>query len=373
MPFAHPGSAITTVIRELVRVYPGRSTVVLSHNREVSIESADTISVDFTEFAPKEWFSRNEMMRDHVLGFLGLQRPAYGRIQLPAIRALQSHDPDVIFIHEGHYACSSLPEWRRHFPRKKLFLYVHTHLARAYTRRELVRLLSPLDGIICVSDYVANQIRKRLGSFANRMRIETVVNGVDCERFSPPSTPPPAHEVLFVGQTSPHKGIDLGIAALPLLKHPVHLRVVGSPVHGVSEELSPFELQLREATKEATESGSTVSFEPYKANSEVPTTYREAGIVLVPSRFQDPCPLVVMEALASGTAIVAANRGGILSEVGDAGLVLDPTPSNLAAALDSIVSDQNYYLDLRRRARARALSLTWEKQSNKLLQIVCSN
>jgi len=372
MPFAHPGSAITTVIRQLVRVHPGLSTVVLSHNRDVSIEGADNLLVDFTQFAPKEYFSPTEMMRDHAMGALGLQRPAMGRLQLPAMKALQEKKPDVIFVHEGHYACSSLPAWRRHFPDTKLFLYVHTHIARSYLRPELVRLLSPLDGIICVSDYIANHIRERAGAASQKMNIQTVLNGVDCDKFTPPITPPPAREVLFIGQIGEHKGVDLGVAALPLLRHPIHLRVVGSSIHGTTSDLSPFEQELREAAKKAEASGSTVSFEPYKPNDEVPSLYREAGIVLVPSRFGDPCPLVVLESLASGAAIVASDRGGIPSEVADAGLVVNPTPQNLADALDTVLGDETRYLDLRNRARERALGLTWDHQYKELMRVVTS-
>ena len=370
MPFSRPGSAITTVIRHLTKAYPGRTTVALSHNRNVSVEGADNLLVDFTEFAPRERFDRFEMMRDHALGFVGARRPAYGRLQIAAMKALLPLQPDVIFVHEGHYASASLPGWRRHFPNAGIFLYVHTHLARSFLRPELTRLLNAADGIICVSDYINAHVRARVGPAAQNMNIQTVLNGADCQKFSPPPQAPPAQEVLFVGQTGPHKGVDLAVAALPLLRNPVHLRVVGSSVHGQGHELTAFEQELRQAAQQAQTGGSTVTFEPYKPNDEVPALFREAGVALVPSRFQDPCPLVVLEAMASGAAVVASDRGGIPSQLAGAGLVMDPTPAQLAAALDSVTGDPNQYLDLRRRARARALSLTWEHQLGELMHIV---
>jgi len=322
MPLALSGSAITNVVRQLVLNHPGKSTVVTSHNRDVEVEGAENIRADFTGSCPREYFDRFEMMVDHVFGFLNRERPFTGHLPLSAVQALRESDPDVVFVHEGHFASSALPLFRRWLPRAKIVLYVHTRLARSYTVRELRRLFASLDGIVCVSSYIENLVRSRLGAFGNEIPICSIINGVDTGQFFPSEEPPPPNEVLFVGQVGRHKGADLAVRAVSAVRSPIKLRMIGSSVHGATKELTSYERSLRRLAASASQ-GRQISFEPFRPNSQLPGVYRSAGVLLLPSRFHDPCPLVCLEALASGCAIVGSTRGGIPTLCEDAGLLPD--------------------------------------------------
>ncbi len=61
MPFSLDGSAVTNVVRSLVRCHPGESTVVTSHNRNVEVLGATNIRADFTGSCPRQYFDRFEM------------------------------------------------------------------------------------------------------------------------------------------------------------------------------------------------------------------------------------------------------------------------------------------------------------------------
>lgn len=371
MPFSRTGSAVTNVVRCLVKAHPGPSTVITSHNRDVEVEGADNIRADFTGACPREWFDRFETMTDHLFGFLGRERPFTGQLPLAGLIPLRERNPDVIFVHEGHYASSSLPLFRRWFPRAKLFLYVHTAPARSYTPRELHRLLSHTDGVVCVSPYIVGLVRSRLGRHADKIRVHAVLNGVDTAKFSPPETAPSSNSLLFVGKVDETKGTDLAVEAAKLLPPGVHLRCIGSSVHGATQDLAPFEVKLR-AMAASAPAGVKITFEPFQPNDQLPGIYRSAGIVVVPSRFQDPCPLVCLEALASGCAVVGADRGGIGAICGDSAQVVPPEAPALAGALHRLVADPAVYSDYRARARARALELQWDNQYRKLIEFVAS-
>ncbi len=286
---------------------------------------------------------------------------------MSAVQSLRASGAKVVFVHEGHFASSALPLFRRWLPGVKLFLYVHTRMARSYTRRELRRLLSALDGIVCVSEYIADAVRERLGDYAARPPIFTLLNGVDIDRFSPPATEPDPHDVLFVGQMIEDKGADLAVKAVTALGRGVRLRLIGSSAHGATRKLSDYEGYLRHLAAGAS---SDISFEPFLPNAQLPGVYRSAGIVLVPSRFQDPCPLVCLEAMASGCAMITSDRGGIPAICADAALVLEPRAGKITRALEQIIDDADTYHELRLKARRRACELDWSRQYGKLIEFV---
>jgi glycosyltransferase involved in cell wall biosynthesis len=230
--------------------------------------------------------------------------------------------------------------------------------------------VAPLDGIICVSEYMQQHVESRLGNSKGGPPIEVVLNGVDLDTFTAAKITPEATEVLFVGQVGSHKGVDAAVKAAALTRQPIHLRIVGSSVHGRIEELTPYEKQLRTIAKVAERRGSKISFEAFKPHGELPEVYKSAGIMVVPSRFGEPFGLVCLEAMASGAAVIASNKGGLPSLCGAAALIIEPKPENIAHGLDQLIENRDAYLDLRHRARERAESLSWPNQYNRLMSIV---
>ena len=96
--------------------------------------------------------------------------------------AVREARPDVVLIHEGHYALASAPDWRRVLPGTPRVLYVHNPVSRSYGRQELRRLLAALDGMVFVSE----DARRRLGERARGLPPSVVVNnGVDDRVFHP--------------------------------------------------------------------------------------------------------------------------------------------------------------------------------------------
>jgi glycogen(starch) synthase len=70
--------------------------------------------------------------------------------------------------------------------------------------------------------------------------------------------------------------------------------------------------------------------------------FRSARAVIVPSIWDDPCPTVVLEAMAAGRPVVASASGGIRDMVVDGvtGLLVAPGDvSALAQAISSVLRD----------------------------------
>ena len=86
------------------------------------------------------------------------------------------------------------------------------------------------------------------------------------------------------------------------------------------------------------------------------------------TRWDDPFPLVVLEAMASGCAVVASARGGIPEAArGAAELVSSDDPDSVAAILWEWASHPAVLAEAKRASVARSAVATWEKSARQLL------
>lgn len=92
------------------------------------------------------------------------------------------------------------------------------------------------------------------------------------------------------------------------------------------------------------------------SRAEVATAWRRAAFAIVPSRWHDPCPTVVLEAMRAGIPVIGTRQGGIpdLVEDGVSGLLIPPRdPSALRAAIHALVADPARLKSLGRASAAR--------------------
>ena len=103
-----------------------------------------------------------------------------------------------------------------------------------------------------------------------------------------------------------------------------------------------------------------IDFRGWLRHTEIEQGYQSADIVVVPSIWDDPCPIVGIEAMASGKPVVAFDVGGISDWLRDKVtglLVRDISPRGLAATVDSLLMDE----DARLRMGAAAMEIAGEE------------
>lgn len=359
---AATGSAIMTIVYELARRHAergGRTQVIVGRETRHDYPLGECVEVDFLPLP-----TRRQKVIDAASGALGGRRRFAERTYRPAVTAIDPRFEGPVFVHNN---AAPLPLIHAERGRAQLCLYVNNVLFRSYGRREARRTVAAADRVICVSQFIADDLTRRIGRPAPNIRV--VHNGADTERFRPRAGGLPGGDpvVLFVGRIVPYKGVDLLLRAAARIAgggRRFKVRVVGSFEFSSTSALSPYELELRRL---AAPLGEAVEFQPFVDRAAIITEYQSASVFCAPSNWDDPCPLTVAEALACGLPTVASRRGGIPEVAGDAALLFDPPDVDaLAELLAHLIDDAAERARWGLRARARAEEFSWERQYVKL-------
>jgi len=209
--------------------------------------------------------------------------------------------------------------------------------------------------VIAVSERTRQDLVERYRVPAER--IQVVYNGVDHERFRPSDGQVDAEAIarrfgvpypfiLFVGSLMPWRNAPRLLRAASRLK--MGLLLVGRDIWGTDP-----------TARLAAEHGwDWARFAGYATDADLPTLYAAASVFAYPS-FYEGFGIPPVEAMASGTPVVASTGGALPEVLGDAALLVDPyDESALAEALDAAAHDRG---ELRRRGIARAARYTWPK------------
>lgn len=222
------------------------------------------------------------------------------------------------------------------------------------------------DRFLTVSAYSARE----LGAPTSRTRL--IYGGADPRRFAPDPCER-RQGVLFVGRLTPHKGIDRLIQALP---DGASLTIAGSTGHDQAMPERDYPLLLRQlATRR------DVRFLGPVPDDELPQLYRRAAVLVLPSvqrtcygreiRVSELLGLVVLEAMASGTPVIASRLGGLpeIFEDGETGFLVEPgNVTELQDRLAAILANPSLASRLGSKARERVLErFTWEHCAERCL------
>jgi glycosyltransferase involved in cell wall biosynthesis len=208
-------------------------------------------------------------------------------------------------------------------------------------------LLARADRIVAVSDHVA----RRIGE-VYRAPVDVVPNFLD-----PPAgdravfTEPGDTEVLYVGPTDRHKGLPVLLDAWSDVPTG-HLVVVGAD--RPSGTVAP-----------------RITFAGRLGGDPLWTRYRSAALVVVPSIWPEPCPTVVLEAMAFGRPVIGSRVGGIPDLVDRSNGVLVPPddPAALTTAITDLMADRPRLTALARAAYARSAEYTTAAVVDRIVRV----
>ncbi len=301
----------------------------------------------------------------------------YSRWAAGIVRMLQ---PDVIWVHSR---MPFVPWLRAAAPRARIVFSVHNQSNLEGHRVWSERVVSACDRITGCSRFMTEQAARVSGAAAARATV--LYNGVNAATFGAWWTRHADRDrlrrehgltgpvVLFAGRLVEEKGAHLLLEAFRtvLAAHAdATLLMVGS--HTFSDErTTPYVDRLHRLAEAC---GGRVRFVGHVAREAIAHYFLISDVVVLPSTWQEPFGLVILEAMATGLPVVAFDQGGPSEIVRHetTGLLLprEQGASGLAHALKRLLGDPAARERMGRAARATVESgFTWEAVAERSLAL----
>jgi glycosyltransferase involved in cell wall biosynthesis len=242
-------------------------------------------------------------------------------------------------------------------------------------REQEVATLHMAEAIICPSHVTAAYITS-LGIPPDKITV--IPNGIDPNLFRPDSEEREKRAgdlptILYIGTLADWQGLETLIAAMPLVlaRRPARLRLVG---RGRKRQRKILQKRVRKLGLDG-----YVSVEPAMPHEQVPAIIAQADVCVAPLGYNDRnvtqgcCPLKVLEYMACGRPVVAANLPVVreLACAGTEALLFCPDdPADMAQNILAVLDDPTLAAHLGANAAARAhRQFTWPAAQAHLLQV----
>jgi glycosyltransferase involved in cell wall biosynthesis len=209
------------------------------------------------------------------------------------------------------------------------FALLHQVIGRAWRA-----VLADAAAVTSPSAFVRELIRRRA-----KAAVEVIPNPYDA---AGPASLPKRRRVLTVARLVQRKGVQHLIAALGGLEQDVECVIAGD---------GPLRPELEAMARRQ---GLAIEFTGFIGREALAELYASAAIFVLPS-LQENFPMVLLEAMNAGCAVVTTDHPGCLEVVGKAGLTVPATDvCSLRNALSTLLTDPRRVTSLAKAARERA-------------------
>lgn len=159
--------------------------------------------------------------------------------------------------------------------------------------------------------------------------------------------------ILFTGRLTADKGVDkLVDAVISLNRDDIILLIVGS-VNFDSDETSDFEKNLRQKVLLYSDKIRFTGYVPYRG---IWKYYKLADVAVLPSVWEEPAGLTMIEACAAATPLITTKSGGIPEYIHDDFAILlerdENLVQNIAKSINMVLANEEVY---RRKAHQASL------------------
>jgi glycosyltransferase involved in cell wall biosynthesis len=220
--------------------------------------------------------------------------------------------------------------------------HLHNDFLNQQTK-DSTAIYNALTTVITVSDHIKARVTT-INPHDNKTR--TVHNGIDLAPFNPPLTL--SRQALgfsnddfilaYSGRLIPEKGILELIEAMDNLQHypRIKLLVMGSTAYDNNPADNPFTQQLKAKARKL---GERIKFTGYVGHDTIPQYLKLTDVAVIPSTWEEPFGLTVVEGMAAGLPIITTSRGGIPEIVTPQNATIISCTGNLAADLAEAILD----------------------------------
>jgi glycosyltransferase involved in cell wall biosynthesis len=205
--------------------------------------------------------------------------------------------------------------------------------------------------LIAVSNYLKGLILES----ADIDNISVIYNGQDTDGEIADKT---KNRILLLSRILERKGFQYFLHAIKDLDlHEWEINIVGD---------GPY---LDELKRIAGELNLQVRFPGFKKGEELEEFYRRASIFIFPSA-REAFPVVLLEALSAGCAIITTDIESCKEVVGDSALFVRPEcPDEIRKALEKLLSDSELRCELGKKAIQRVHRFSWAQIASDYVKV----
>lgn len=196
----------------------------------------------------------------------------------------------------------------------KLIVHLHNDFLNSESKQAQA-IARACHSVITVSDFIKQRVETVLSS---PLKVTTVHNGINLQRFYQ-ATPLSRSSlgftekdfiVVYSGRINPEKGVKELIQAFKRLKDYPHIKlmIIGGSFFGNEQGYDTFIQSLQEEAKELI---NTITFTGYIPYNQIPSYLKMADVAVVPSMWDEPFALTLIEAMAVSLPVIATDVGAI--------------------------------------------------------------
>ena len=295
-------------------------------------------------------------------------------------KILKKNGFDKVIL-ENHPTQYLALKWRKNYLKYAGRYYYHCHneFPGTYCCSEIIKSTKK---IICVSNFIANSISNLMNMPSDKFVV--LRNCIDVKRFSNELNFDEKRKLkekygikdnekilLFTGRITPEKGVKELVESLKNVSNQNYkLLILGSALN---------ELKTKTKYQEEIENivqtiSSKVIFTGFIKYEEINKFYSIADIAVLPSIWDDPAPLTVIESLVSGLPIITTNSGGIPEYATNGSAIIiernKDLVENLSKNINLLLNDEAKLKEMSTSAKKVSIDLTLNNYYNNFIDIM---
>jgi len=240
--------------------------------------------------------------------------------------------------------------WYQLWPKERKRYRILRFLTRHY------KLISPTQPLNTTHSIFANSYLKNIAVQLGKSSPNAAVIpwGIDASRFPlKEKKDQKSCRLLYVGQISPHKGLETAIKALELLNREYGYHALSMTIMGDKKSSPHYVTHLRNLA-DTLGVMNNVHFDGLTPRDAMPGLYHAHDIFVSPSSCEASMNITLIEAMSCGTAIVSTVTGGncdILEDDINALVFAKENPRSCAEQINRLLKDPKLKESLRMNAR----------------------
>lgn len=255
-------------------------------------------------------------------------------------KKLKINDYDKVLL-ENHPTQYFALKWRKNYIKYKNNYYYHCH-NEFPSQYGCEKIIKNTKKFICVSNYISKTLQKYLNIEENKCVV--LKNGINQELFNKKLSKKEIDYLkskynikqdetilLFTGRIVPEKGVLELLKALKNINEKYKLLIVGAPLNDIKAK-TKYEEEVETEVEKMKEK---VVFTGYINYENIYKFYHLANIAVLPSIWDDPAPLTIIESLTCGLPIITTNSGGIPEYATNGSAIIIKRDSNLITNLST--------------------------------------